>query len=306
MKRDLGTMRARRAGARSRGFTLIEVVVTLAMIGGIMAVIYTVLYSTLDTKRRAELHVARSYIGPLLLDQVEHDIRQMFAFNINHGRILEGEDKRISGQEADELRLVAMTPSTSARVDRDKAVFSAVNEVGYTLTENPDNRDFLILWRREDFFVDDDPLRGGKGTPLYRRVTGFDVKYFAELGEEAREEDSWDMEARDDKFPAAIQVELTIEVEPRGSGERLSAEELDRTRVTFKRYIPLPQDIAKQVAILPSVPLAELPGDNPAEGRGGKDKGGEDDDEGGGFNQGGGGSTSTKGSGGGGVGGFGG
>ena len=45
-----------------------------------------------------------------------------------------------------------------------------------------------------------------------------------------------------------------------GIGERLSAEELDRTRVTFKRYIPLPQDIAKQVAILPSVPLAELPG----------------------------------------------
>jgi len=274
---------------RSRAFTLIEVIVTLSMVGGIMAIIYTVLYSTLDAKRLAELHVARSYIGPLLLDQVEQDIRQIFAFNLNHGQVFLGEDERISGQDADEFRIIAMTPSTSARVDRSKAVFSPVNEIGYTLTENPDNRDFMILWRREDFFVDEEPLRGGKGTALYRRVTGFDIKYYDELGEDATEEDSWDMETRDGNFPAAVLVSLTIEIEPRTSSDTLRGEELDRRRVTFKRYITFPADIARQVAVLPSIPLAELPGETGgAAGRGGKDKGGGDDDNGNGngFNNG--------------------
>lgn len=271
----------------SRGFTLIEVIVTLSMIGGIMAIIYTVLYSTLDAKRRAELHVARSYIGPLLLDQVERDVLQLFAFNINHGRVFLGKDERISGQDADEFRVVAMTPSTSARVDRNKAIFSPVNEIGYTLTENPENRDFMILWRREDFFVDEDPLRGGKGTALYRRVTQFDIKYFDELGEDAREEDSWDMESREDRFPAAMLITLTIEIDPRNAGESIHAEELDRRRVTFKRYITFPKNIAREVAILPSIPLAEPPGDDSAAGRGGKDKGGKDGDgDGDGFNKG--------------------
>lgn len=264
---------------RSGGFTLIEVIVTLSMIGGIMAVIYTILYSTLDAKHRAEVHVARSRIGPLILDQIERDIRQLFVFNVNRGRDLYGEDNRISGQEADKLRIVSYVPSTSAYTDGDKAVFSPVNEIGYELTENPDNRDFMILWRREDFFVDDNPLKGGKGTPLYRRVTGFDIKYFEELGDDAVAEDSWDMEMHDDRFPAAIQITLTIEVETRSGGDVLYAEDLDRRRVTFKRWITFDRDLAKQVAVLPSVPLADPTGENAAAGRG-KDKDDDDDDDG--------------------------
>ena len=55
----------------ARGFTLLEMLVTLAVIGGIMAAIYGVLFGTLRSKREIEFHVAGAKVGPLILDQIE-------------------------------------------------------------------------------------------------------------------------------------------------------------------------------------------------------------------------------------------
>ena len=35
------------------------------------------------------------------------------------------------------------------------------NEVGYVLRPNPDNDEFLKLYRREDYGIDEEPMRGG-------------------------------------------------------------------------------------------------------------------------------------------------
>ncbi|MBI4878240.1 MAG: prepilin-type N-terminal cleavage/methylation domain-containing protein [Planctomycetes bacterium] len=286
----------------SRGFTLLEVTVTLALIGAIMATIYAVLYGTLNQKRTIEVKVQSSRIGPLLLDQIERDLRQTFAYNLAHGAVFKGEDNRIAGQDADKFSLVAQTPSTSALVEGEKPVFSAVNEVGYALTQSPENADFLILWRREDYFVDDEPLEGGKGTPLYRQIRGLDVTYYESLEEDADKLESWDSEVKG-RLPAAMEILLKLEVEPRSSGAALTAQELERREYTYRRWITFPTDLELTMAVRPALPVP--PGEEEDDGAGGAgsgdDDGGDDGDGGdgtgghgtGGHGTGGGGSSTT-------------
>ncbi len=246
--------RLRRRSDRRGGFTLIELTVTLALIGVIMATIYTVLFGTIRAKKQLELRVMGSRIGPLLLDTIERDIRQLFIYNVDHGHVLVGEDGKDYGRDADRIMFVAQGPSTSPLITNDKAVYSNVNEIGYVVTRNEANNDFMVLWRREDYFVDDEPLEGGKGTPLYRRVTQFDVKYYDTLGEDAEEIDEWDPKERKG-LPKALEISLSLEVEPRQVGVSIDADELARRTYSFKRWITFPQDSKYAVAVRPAVPV---------------------------------------------------
>lgn len=272
--------RRRATGLFSRGFTLVEITITLALTGVIMATIYAVLFGTLKEKQIVELKVMGSRIGPLLLDQVERDLRQLFSYNLASGAVYRGKDDRVSGYDADRILMVSYTPSTSPLYQDEKWVFSAVNEVGYVLTENPDNPDFMILWRREDYHVDDKPLEGGKGTPLYRRVTRFNVTYYDETGEDADDAEEWDSEELR-KLPAAIRLDLTVEVEPRARGVSPTPEQLMHQEFHFTRWITFPPDQNLTIAVRPALPVKQELDESgdPITGQGGDGKGDGEGDE---------------------------
>jgi prepilin-type N-terminal cleavage/methylation domain-containing protein len=238
--------------AHARGFTMVEMLVVLAIVGFMMATIYGTLYSTLKISRDVNLRVSGSKVGPLLLDQVEHDLRGLFAYNIHGKSLLRGENLRIGGMDADKLSFVSQVPSTTAWVEDDKSIFASVNEVSYGLSQNPENSDYLLLWRGEDFFVDDEPLKGAKGTPLYRRVTGFNVVYYRELGEDAEKFDDWDP-AKEKSLPAAIEVTLSMEVDPSAVAGYASGEP-ERQTHTFTRWIVFNQSMPLTMAVRPKVP----------------------------------------------------
>lgn len=263
---------ARRDSGRQSAFTMLELLVVVAMIGGIMAATYGVLFGTLDGKRMVDLKVQGARIGPTILDQIERDLRRFYAANLDPNKAFVGKNHSVQGKQADKFHFVSYTPSTMRVETKQKTVFSAVNEIGYVLSESRNvdgsiNPEFLTLWRREDFFVDEEPLEDGGAVPLYRRVVGFDVKYFDKRGKDAREEDKWDSEDADQgSLPAAMQITIEYEVEPRPSGDRMSQEELQRRTFVARRFITFTDDASTAMAIRSAVPTAPEGVDNGAPG----------------------------------------
>lgn len=264
-----------------RAFTMLELLVVVAMIGGIMATVYSVLFGTLEGQRKIDFKVQGSRIGPMILDQIERDLRRFYSANLDHNKTFVGKSQAVQGKQADKFHFVAYTPSTTRIETKRKPVFSAINEVGYVVTETPGKEDFLTIWRREDFFVDEEPLEDGYGVPLYRRVTGFNVKYYDKRGKDAKEEDKWDSESDETStLPAAIEITLEYEFEPRDQSQTFSEEELHFRKFTARRFITFTEDYASAMAVRSAVPTAPEESSNGAPG--GKGGGGGDSPAGGG------------------------
>ncbi len=273
------TTRPSTRGWKSRAFTMIEILIVISIMGGIMAAIYGVLFGTLNGKRQVELKVEGARIGPLILDQIERDIRHLYAANLDFHKVFVGKNQRINGRDADKIHLVSYTPSTTRIEEHDKLVFSDVNEIGYVVTQSQNgangenNADFMTLWRREDYFVDDEPLEGGEGIPLYRKVLGFKIRYFDQRGKDAKEEEKWNLEDHP-SMPAAVEITLDYEVEPRDRSTTFTQDELIHRRFTCRRFITFGDEYAAAMAVRSATPTAPLDTSGGLGGPGGGGKGG--------------------------------
>jgi hypothetical protein len=90
--------------------------------------------------------------------------------------------------------------------------------VGYALRQNDQEADYLELWRREDWFVDDNPVRGGKYSLVYDRITTFNLQYFPipEENVDGRGTDEWDTRVKK-KLPYAIVLDVRFHVDDGGA-----------------------------------------------------------------------------------------
>ena len=75
--------------------------------------------------------------------------------------------------------------------DGSENVRADINEVGYMMRPNRDNDEFLEVYRREDFGVDEEPFNGGSYIYLSDQVKGFNIEVFTEDGPDAEPYDSW-------------------------------------------------------------------------------------------------------------------
>jgi prepilin-type N-terminal cleavage/methylation domain-containing protein len=256
------------------GFTLIEVMLTLMIMAGIMVTITKIL--TAARKSRDEIHniQERQLAGPAIMHRLERDLRSIFSFNRDPRFALRIRDRVSQGFDADTIDFVATTDSLMPYRENAAEPFrrADINEVGYRLRPRPDSDDFLELYRREDFGVDDAPFDDGRFHLLHDRVKGFNIEVYEEDGPEAEPIDSWGTD--DDEFigfPARIDIELTIELAPRLVREQLV---LDRRTMSYKRVIRFPEvlRLAMNIQALPTVPVIEPPtAENTAGGAGGED-----------------------------------
>lgn len=248
--------------ARQSGFTLVEVLLAMAIAG----ILFTILFSALDGVVKARETVAdysTPYaVGPAILDTIAADLGNVYFYDLKDHDGLWGADAEVGGREADGLSFVAAELSRDGEptlmsnivVGRSQAHErrSVTTEVQFVCRESRTHPGDLELWRREDFYVDDLPHEGGIYRLVYDRVFSLKFEYIrrdqppnqavggaanAKASAESMRQDGWNS-LEEKGLPRAVIVTLSIHAREPGDETRHSAEP---EVFVFRRWITLPQ-----------------------------------------------------------------
>ncbi len=220
-----------------RGFTLIEVMVALLILAVVVTFVYQVLQNSVRGQDMVREGLRTPKIQNAILGQIFKDFRYLYwdGFTGDTGFI--GETGMVGGKDADHVDFVTSRPSRMAQLEEESVhdpVPSPLTEVGYALRINDDNSDYLELYRREDWFVDDNPVRGGKYTLIYDKITKFDLLYFPipEENVDGKGVKDWDTRVKK-KLPYAIVLEISF------TAEEHEDQDIEETEEHISRIIVL-------------------------------------------------------------------
>lgn len=244
-------LRTLRRGTRTAAFSLIEVMVTLLIVSGIMMAITQLLEAARISRDTIHNIQETQLAGPAIMDLIERDLRGLVSVNLDREGLLRIVDRASAGLDSDSLDFITSTDSLVLVPLTDRHVRSSMNEVGYRLRPNPENDDFLEIFRRESFGVDDEPFEGGGFTFLHDRVKQFDIQIYIEDGPDADVYDDWDPKNEEAPLPLRLEINLTLELAPRIVREQLRFAPVDRRTVTYTRVVRLPQLLLDALAIAP-------------------------------------------------------
>ena len=208
-----------------RAFTLVELMLAVLILAIMMSIVYGVVVSTVHAAHRVEEITASSEIGPAILTQIRSDLEA--AFMPKEGEFFVSSKKQSGGGDRDRIDFVSSGMAYGPENEIEEPRFHSVNEIGYQVLESRKNPNVGILYRREDYFIDPDPLKGGRLTELYDRVRAFSLRFHD--GEAWRSD--WNSKAQKG-LPKAVEIELKILVTDR---EDQNVEQTFKTTVTFLR-----------------------------------------------------------------------
>jgi len=197
----------------TKGFTLVELMLAVLVLAIMMSIVYAVVISTVKAAHRVEEVTASSEIGPAILTRIRADLES--AFLPKEGEYFLG-SKRSGGGGGDRDRVdfISGDLAYGSENDVEEPRFHSINEVGYQVLDNPKDPNAAILYRREDFFIDADPLKGGHLIEMYDRVRGFSLRYYD--GTEWRND--WSSKVQKG-LPKAVEIELKILVNEPGRAD---------------------------------------------------------------------------------------
>lgn len=208
-----------------KGFTLVELMLAVLILAIMMSIVYGVVVSTVNAARRVEEITASSEIGPAILTQVRADLEA--AFLPKEGEFFVGTKKQMPGGDRDRVDFVSSGIAYGPENDIEESRFHSVNEIGYQVLDSRKDPGVGILYRRVDYFIDSEPLKGGMLTELYDRVRAFSLRYYD--GENWRQD--WSSKTQKG-LPRAVEITFTILVTDR---DNPNAEQTFKTTVGFVR-----------------------------------------------------------------------
>ncbi|MEM1448187.1 MAG: prepilin-type N-terminal cleavage/methylation domain-containing protein [Planctomycetota bacterium] len=270
----------RRARALARqGFTLVEVLLVVLIMGMMFVSISQLMEAARRTRDTIHNYQEMQLAGPAVLEMITRDLRGIFTTGRARASWIEVYDRTVNGQDADRIDFVTTTDSLVMHmIDTETSIRADINEVGYVLRPNPDNDEFLEIYRREDLGVDEEPLRGGEYTFLSDQVKALNIEVFSEDGPDADPLDEWGPRAGDEELiglPAWIRISLTVELKPRIDRESIDFSGGDRRTVTYMRVVRFPELLRVEEGQIARLALPSSPGgtDPQASGPGQNDDG---------------------------------
>lgn len=251
----------------SKGFTLVEVML-VAMIMGLMFMSVTKLMQA-ARKTRDTIHNFQEtqLVGPAILEMITADLAGIFTTNRPRTIWLKIEDHIENGQDADRIHFVttsdSLLPKPGTNPEEDGPMRSDLNEVGYALRPNESNDEFLEIWRREDFGVDDEPFRSGQYTFLSDQVKAFNIEVFQNDGPDEDPIDAWGPDSGNEEWvglPAFIRMTLTIELKPRINRESMDVTGRNRRTIDYERIVRFPERLRAEEGAIPVLTVPPAPG----------------------------------------------
>ncbi len=211
-----------------KGFTLLELMVTLGLVVLVMVIVYGIIRSTIQNATKIEQVMQGVEVGPALLSQIREDLEGVLLLDPEEEQFW-GQNKQASGGGRDRIDFLTTTMAYEQEEEDAEMKFYGLNEVGYQLKDNPDNSSLGILYRRIDPFVDEDPLQGGKLVEMYDRVVRFNIEYIEDPEKDPEKE--WSNKEKEGALPRAFVIELELQV----SDIDAPKQELRQFRLTVTR-----------------------------------------------------------------------
>ena len=209
----------------SKGFTLIEVVVGVALLATVMTLIYTTTYQSIRAKEKVDRRREIYHDVRVALNKVSQDISMAFLLNgdaqtgRHEGRptlstVLRGID---SGNR-DQIYFATLGHLRLFRGAKE----SESAEVGYQVENDPkaDKFDSLRIMRRESKWVDEDPEEGGSWFPLIGNVKHFNLEYYDAKKREWFGDWSSEGDLQKGRLPRAVKISIGV-ADPDRDGETL-------------------------------------------------------------------------------------
>lgn len=221
---------------RSAGFTLIEVLLAVAITATVMVTVATTFHVMLNARDVVDDLAESTEAGPRILNLIERDLQGLWTYNVKNNAVFRGRDMDVNGRDADRMDFLTTTDAVGFVLDLQSIPRKpTICEVGYWFKPNPRYRDVFEMWRREDPMVDDELTTQGSFQLVHDRVKSFKVSYFRTLGYEAKEELEWDS-STEDALPKRIKIEFTIE-RKRSSRNVVNDIEIDDFEGAEKTYV---------------------------------------------------------------------
>jgi len=214
-------MSTRRPRRRRRGFTLIEVIISIAILAAITSLLFGAFSALKRSKDGLSRVQDRQREARLAMARITRELQSAYlSAHIPLNQALQVQKtifKSERGTPADRLDFTAFA---NRRLDKNSHV-SDQCELSYFGMPNPDGSGTTDLVRRIDTELDLDPTRGGKIEVLATDIDLFDLQYLdAQTGQWQESWDTTQTTGQPDRLPLQVRVILVLNGGARSAAER--------------------------------------------------------------------------------------
>lgn len=211
----------------ARGFTLIEVLISIAILAAITSLLYGAFSALKRSKDGLSRVQDRQREGRLAMARMTRELQSAYLsahVPINQALMIQKTIFRSDrGTPADRIDFTAFA---NTRLEKDSHV-SDQCELAYYGSPNPDGSGSYDLVRRVDSSIDLEPTKGGKVEVLATDIDLFDLQYLdAQTGQWLEQWDTTQATGQLDRLPFQVRIILVL-----NGGARSGA---DRSRGTIR------------------------------------------------------------------------
>jgi general secretion pathway protein J len=195
----------------SRGMTLIETMVAVAVMGMVAVLVYGVMDSLSRGKKAEGMRSERAHAGREALGRITRDLSAAYLSLHNPLNIaLVTQKTAFVGKSASPYDRLDFTAFAHQRTTRDSKE-SDQCEVGYFVVKDPDVDGKMDLVRREQTPIDIDPLKGGIVNVIAEDVAEFDVRFLEPMtGQWLETWDSTQLTGQPNRLPLEVEIRLSL------------------------------------------------------------------------------------------------